>query len=121
MDDRTRKKLTEIGIKASRDAKRRGMRVERPFANMAEDMRYVARTSPSLEERQTAAKYADEMENNPLLRKTLEKTEMVIDEEYNAEVSRRTEKMIQEAIARGEMADPRKTDYNEFMKRVHKK
>lgn len=120
MDKRTMKVIQEIGMKASRDALKHGLKTERPYKDMAEDMRYVARVATTNEERKTAQQMAHEMETNPLLQRTLRKEEQVINEEYNREVERRTEKMIQDAIRSGKI-DPPGKDYNEFMKRVHKK
>lgn len=120
MDERTMKVIQEIGIKASRDAMKRGMKVERPYANMIEDMRHVAKIATTNEERREAEKMAHEMETNPLLQETIKKEELVIDEDYNREVERRTEKMMQDAIRSGKIKPPGK-DYDDFMKRVHKK
>lgn len=121
MDRRTAKKLTEIGIKASRDAVKRGIKVEKPYVNMLDDMKHVANIAKTNEERKAAHDAIREMENSPVLRDTMNREEKVVNEKYNQVVERRTEKMIKAAIRNGEMKAPDKKEYNEYMNRIHKR
>lgn len=120
MDERTMKILQEIGIKASREAQQRGLKKVRPYANMIEDMYHVARITNTNEERQEAYKMAAEMETNPLLQETINREELIVDEEYNKEVEILTERMIQDEIRKGNLK-PAGREYQAFMKKVHRK
>jgi hypothetical protein len=108
MDTRSQNELKRISMRTSGDMYRKGIREERPYAEMGEMMQEAIRTAPDRKTKERLRR----MLNSPRVQETINRKEMVVNSDYDKEVERRTEREIAHAIRTGRLKPPNMREYN---------
>lgn len=107
-------------MKVSRDAMKKGLVKDKPFARQQEDMRYARSQAKTNAERKAIDQVMRRMESDPMVQKTMQRETVNVNPKYATEIDRNMTKEINRAIDRGELKRDKK-GYAEFMDKTHGK